>query len=66
MYVAVNFMEKLYQKIEKYLIKEFPKRLLCRVNSFEMFNEEPDIYGLDSMKIEVIEENEKLYYKLVK
>ena len=58
-------MDKVYQKIESYLRKEFPGRKLFRYILLK--NKGAEIYGFGKMQIKVVLPNETdLFYQLIK
>lgn len=59
-------MEKIYAKIEKYLMREFPKKKIVLRSDMADDIYGAELYGIHSMKVLVVEEPNRLFYKLLK
>lgn len=59
-------MEKVHIKIEKYLKKQFPHKMVLRASKKEIDSKIEEIYGFMSMSISVYPYGDKIYYKLNK
>lgn len=59
-------MNKVYKKIEEYLKKQFPKKMILRASRKEINPDIEEIYGFMRMAISVYPINGKIYYKLNK
>lgn len=55
-------MNSIYKKIEKYLHKNFPGKTLMRSRKIGM---DAEVYGIDSMQILVVEEENRVFYQLI-
>lgn len=56
-------MDKIYKRIENYLHKNFPNKVLVRCK--EIVSNNFEIYGINTMQIKVYETESELYWELV-
>lgn len=61
---ATKMIKKIQDKIEKYLKKQFPNKMILQATKKEINRETEEIYGFNKMCISVFPLDGKIYYEL--